>query len=251
MYSKISAGGYVLKNIRNGLILSAALVLGSTAAFAAASIEVNGTCETGPAPCTPGTLAPGGSDSGTFNFNAAVNGDTYNFSGNYLNTLNAAGTVPQENLNLTVTLVSVLGGAATTGVDDINITDLLDSFTFPYTSDDFFVMGTFSFGGALSTTSNAEEYLIVSGTKVGPVGPFHPFGTQTGSITLDNVPTTNPLLLDLEDIMEFGAGSAPGAYIREGLATVPEPAYGIPVGAALIGLGLLRLRRNRNSSSVL
>lgn len=242
-----------MKNIRNGLILLAALLFVRNLGFAAAVIDVNNVCQTTPT-CTPGTLAPGGSDSASFNFNFAVNGDTYNFTGNYLNTLNAAGTVPQENLNLKVTLVSTAGGAGSS-FDDITVTDLLDDFQWPYTSDTFFESGTFEFGGSLAPSSNAQMYLMVGLTKLPLLGPFHPYTTQTASANAPvntPQPQNDPLQLDLNETFEFGAGSLPGAFIQLGVAsTIPEPSYAVPMAAALLGFGLLRFRRIKNNRSVL
>jgi len=228
------------KKLRTGLILAATLATAS-AGFGASVIDVNSVCQT--ATCTPGTLSAGQSDSGSFNFDASVNGDTFSFVGNYLNTLNAAGTVPQENLNLTVTLLSTKSGG-NSQLDDINITDLIDKFAWPYSSDTFFESGTFSFGGHLASSSQAEEQLIVGTTKLPFLGPFAPFGTQSGSYTSGSIDTTgeNPLQLDLSDVFEFGAGSQPGAFIREGIA-VPEPGYAIPMVLAVFGLALLKRRR--------
>jgi hypothetical protein len=234
----------VLKNIRNGFVLSAALLFSSTAAFSDAVIDVNNTCES--STCTPGTLSPGGSDSGSFNFNVTLkDGDQYNFTGNYLDTLSADGTQPQVNMNIRGTLISAPGGVSAT--DDINIEDLIDSFVWGYPSGTFYENATFSFGGALATSSSGgESYLTVGVTKMPILGPFYPPTTQSGSDTeFINTPGENPLQLDLEDIMEFGAGSMPGAYIQEGFSSVPEPAYGIPMVSTVLLLAFLRIRRAR------
>ena|GEM_PF-5880027 len=229
------------KKLRTGLILAATLATAS-AGFGASVIDVNSVCQT--ATCAPGTLSAGQSDSGSFNFDAAINGDNFSFVGNYLNTLNAAGTKPQENLNLLVTLLSTKAGG-NSQLDDINITDLIDKFVWPSSgSQTFFELATFSFGGHLASSSQAEEQLIVGTTKLPFVGPFAPFSTQSGmgSASIDTT-GENPLQLDLSEVMEFGAGSQPGAFIQLGVAPIPEPGYAIPVVLAVFGLALLKRRR--------
>ena len=244
-------GGLSLhKKIRNGLILAATLAAGSSICFGDGVISVNTTCVS--ATCTPGTLAAGQSDSGSFNTDIIVNGDTFNILGNWLDTLSADGTIPQENLNVRATLLSTAGSGGSSK-DDLTIIDLLDKFAWPFSSSGFFENGTFSFGspGTLSSLSFAESRLTVDNTQMPLLGAFSPFLTQTGSASATISTPDDPLPMQLEDLFSFGAGSQPGAFIQEGFTPVPEPGYAIPIVAALLGLVMLRRHRigSRNDRS--
>lgn len=227
------------KNIQTALLLSAALAFTAGTSFADAVMYANSVCIS--SNCTAGTLSAGQSDSGSFNATVMINGDTFSVMGNYLDTLSPDGTVPIENLNVRVTLTATAGGGGSAN-DDIEITDLLDKFAWPYSSDTFFEQGTFSFGGGLATHSSVEERLIVDNTPLPYMGPYYPFTTQTGSNSMVVSTPDDPLPMDFQDVFDFSYGSMPGAYIQVGVASTPEPAYAVPVFLIVFGLALMRYR---------
>jgi hypothetical protein len=237
-----------MRTLLRGFVLTGILTAACGLAFGAAVIQVNDVCET--SNCTVGTLSAGGSDSGSFDFNSSINGDLYNFTGNYSATLSKS---YQSHLDFNL-LVTYKGLAATTAVDDITITDLLDKFSYPYTYGYFNEAINVSFpgpAGTLADTSNAEGYLTVDGNKLPILGPFNPPDSATSHYA--NAYFTglgNPLLEDDTLIAEFGSGSKPGAQIDFGLTTIPEPGCAIPALAGLFALASWRrLRRTSETEA--
>lgn len=214
--------------------------------------------------CTPDTLnlPPGGTSSGTFNLSITTNGDKYNVSGSYLNTI-TGNTGTSYFFDPTVTFVSSATGF-TLQADKITV-DMLQDYaaagaTLPiywdsppdYTEDVPFVLpangkATAEACFTASSTPTTECLPTLSATASGYQSASAPLGTGTAQD-----PYLDGLVLaeDFDATFTFAKNTPAGAFASSPAATAtPEPAQFIPAGIGLASLLLLKARQLRSKNA--
>jgi hypothetical protein len=201
------------------------------------SISVNGACDVGV--CSPvDTLGIGDSSSGTFDFNASVNGDPYNIFGSY-----SAANPPSGDTALALNLTAVYTGSSPTTQTDVLTINQFQDYTVTSPSGTYFEDITAGLGGPLGTGSSLTAQLFYNGQGLGQLGPFSSSGSGSASKSLT---LSSPLDADAEFVLDFGPGSENGSY----MTTTPEPAGLGPLAVVLaLGLGLPAVRRCRELAS--
>ncbi len=135
----------------------------------ASSIEVNSVCEVGTCPLPTNTLAPGSSIPVTnFNFEAVINGDTYDFYGNYsaYNTSNS----PSGSVGITLDATAVYEGNAPTVQDDEILLNDLQNNTVPGSfnlKENYQESLTASFSGTLVKNTSLRGQTFFNGGWIG------------------------------------------------------------------------------------
>jgi len=219
----------------------------------ASSIEVNSVCEAGTCPIPTDSLVPGGSiPVTTFNFDAVINGDTYDIYGSYsaYNTSNS----PFGSVGLAIDATAVYEGNAPSAQDDTILLNDLQNNTVPGS---FSLNGTYeesetaSFGGTLVKNTSLRGQTFFNGDGLGSFGIF--FGPGSNTVVLPLSLTGKIIDEDLQDVFDFGVGTLPGTSITAistaSLIPTPEPAGIVPVAAILaLCLGIPAIRRSRLAS---
>lgn len=220
-------------------------VLSLTPMAFGAAISVNGTCELGNC-ASPDVLAPGGSDSGTFNFTYTLaNSDQFSLSGNFGTSL-SSGFNSITGMNVSVVyLGNVHNATAPSGADTL-VSHELQGSQYPFTSGFFFEQLNTVLFGPIASNSSVSEQFSVDGQALPVLGPFGPPGGSASVKNVNLTGLTNPLLEDLQLTFDFGAGSKPGSTILVVTSSVPEPneiAMIVLPLSALVFFGLRRRRR--------
>jgi hypothetical protein len=223
----------------------AVLALALPVAGFSAAVEANSVCQTAPtgtscsaAALTASALTPGGSTSGSYNFNVTVGTDVYKVTGTYFDTLS-----PTDHVFLgffpTVTVVS----ASTTTPDTVSL-DLLQDFSDPTLAQ---WDGNYSENIPLVLpvkNSTGEGQVFYDGISVGLLGPVSGTGVYDLSGSKSPVsPLAGSLLVaDFNLTFTFPVGSTAG---QTASSPAPEPTETALVGLGLAGLFLLKARKFR------
>jgi hypothetical protein len=219
----------------------------------ASSIEVNSVCEVGICPLPTNNLAPGSSIPLTnFNFEAVINGDTYDFYGTYsaYNTSNS----PSGSVGITLDATAVYEGSAPTVQDDEILLNDLQNNTVPGSfnlNKTYTESLTASFSGTLVKNTSLRGQTFFNGDGLGSFGIFSGAGSNTVVTPLSLTGTI--LDEDMQAVFDFGVGTLPGTSITAmgtaSLTATPEPAGIIPLAAILaLCLGIPAIRRSRLAS---
>jgi hypothetical protein len=230
----------------------AVLLLLPSAAFATTSFAINTTCITGvglgtcppPFPDPSAGLTYGASVSGSASYTYTFgDGDSYLVSWQYAASYGANGSyiLAEPTATYIETSPSVGTDTLTFNMYETIYDNTPGSWDGVYTE---YVPLFLSSNVGTGSTISGELYIDSTSGGLGLVGPYGP-GTWYGqnSVDLTSLGSGSTLVEDYRVTFVF----APGTQIGASGASVPEPALALPVGLALLGLGIHSLLARRRA----